>query len=203
MSDRPDLRELLGPEVPEQEFDRLRSVHEALLAAGPLPELGPALSEPPATGGREGLLFFLPRRRLGAALLLAAALAAIAFGGGYFAGHRGHGFKSSYTVVMHGTGTARTARASILVGGSDSGGNVKLLMRVRGLRQIPGRGYYELYLTKGHRLILSCGTFDVAAATKTTEVRLSVPYRLKKGLGWVVTSEKPGQRTTGPTVLST
>ncbi len=203
MTKRTDLRELLGPEVPEHELERLRVAHEALLAAGPPPELGPALADPPPTGGREGLLFFLPRRRVGAALLLAAALAAIAFGGGYFLGHHGHGFKSAHTVVMHGTGAARAARASILIGGTDSGGNVRLLMRVRGLEQIPGSGYYELYLTKGRRLILSCGTFDVAAGAKTTEVRLSVPYQLKRGLGWIVTRERPGQRTTGPTVLTT
>ena len=72
----PDFRELVGEDVQEDERERLRTVHDMLLAAGPPPELSPDLEEAPAIGGTVSLL---PRRRRGALLLIAAALAAAAF----------------------------------------------------------------------------------------------------------------------------
>ncbi len=186
---RPDLRDVVGQDVPPEELERLQRVHDLLLAAGPPPELPPALAEPPAGRARLG---FLPRRRLGAALLLAAALAAAVFGAGYLAGHRGGGgFSATFAVSMHGTAAAPQALASIQVGHRDRSGNWPLLVRVRGLRPLPKGDYYELFLTRGHRPAVSCGTF--ATHSGTTTVRLNAPYRLKSYDGWVVTAGGPGQ----------
>ena len=45
MTDRPDFRELVG-DLPDEERARLERVHDLLIAAGPPPELPPALVEP-------------------------------------------------------------------------------------------------------------------------------------------------------------
>ncbi|HEU6445428.1 MAG TPA: hypothetical protein VFL61_10265, partial [Gaiellaceae bacterium] len=76
-----DFDDLLeGVESPE-ERDRLRRVHDLLLATGPPPELSPALaSSPPApVEEEEPDTSWLPPRRLGAAILVGAALAGAAF----------------------------------------------------------------------------------------------------------------------------
>src|SRR5262249_29739042 len=83
MTGPPDFRNLLGDDVPEEEFERLRRVHELLVAAGPPPELSPSLGRPPEIGGR---LLSLPRRRRSALLLIAAALVAGLFGVGFLVG---------------------------------------------------------------------------------------------------------------------
>jgi Anti-sigma-K factor rskA len=205
MSEPKDLHDLVGEDVSAEELARLRRVHELLIAAGPPPELSPTLERAPTvgeTGQREGRLFFLPQRRLGAALLAAAAVAALAFGAGYLAGHAGRGFQSERTVVMRGTAAARQAVASIEIGAPDKGGNTPMLVHVRGLSKLPTRGYYELYLTKSRRPIVTCGTFRVKG-TETTSFRLSIPYSLKRYDGWVITRERVGRPKPGPVVLTT
>jgi len=187
----PDFRELVGGEVPEAERERLRAVHEMLVAAGPPPELSPALDEPPAVGGSVTLL---PRRRRGALLLVAAALAAAAFGGGYFAGGHGHAssaFKSVQAIQMHGTEAAPNALATIELADADSSGNWPMLVTVQGLPQLPKGGYYELYLTRHGKIAATCGTFTVHSGT--TRVRLNAPYKLKAYDGWVVTRHVRGR----------
>ncbi|HSP73025.1 MAG TPA: hypothetical protein VLN26_11685, partial [Gaiellaceae bacterium] len=87
----PEFRDIVGDGLGPEEEAQLRRVHELLLAAGPPPELPPALAEPPAERGAK-VIGFPVRRRLGVAVVLAAALAAAAFGGGYFVGDRGSGW---------------------------------------------------------------------------------------------------------------
>jgi anti-sigma-K factor RskA len=205
MSEPKDLHDLVGEELSGEELARLRRVHELLLAAGPPPELSPTLERAPTVGEtarREGRPFFLPQRRLGAALLAAAAVAALAFGAGYLTGHAGRGFQSERTVVMRGTALARQAVASIEIGSTDKGGNIPMLVHVRGLSKLPARGYYEVFLTKRRRPVVSCGTFKVKGS-ETTSFRLSIPYSLKRYDGWVVTRERVGRPKPGPVVLST
>ena len=75
MSERhPDFDELVGPDLDASERERLRRVHDALLAAGPPPDLGPRLGEPPVPSA--DVVPLAPRRRRRIALVaLAAALA--------------------------------------------------------------------------------------------------------------------------------
>jgi hypothetical protein len=197
----PDFRDLVGEEVPAAERDRLRAVHDMLVAAGAPPELSPALEEPPDVGGATVSLF--PRRRRGTFLLIAATLVLAAFGGGYLAGGHGRttrGFEAAGAIQMHGTEAAPNGLATIELGKEDSAGNWPMLVSVQGLPQLRRGGYYELFLTRHGRIAASCGTFTVHAGT--TKVRLNVPYRLKRFDGWVVTRHVAGRHESSP-ILTT
>jgi hypothetical protein len=186
----PDFHDLVGEDLPAEERERLRGVHDLLVAAGPPPELSPALERTPGVGGTVRVL---PRRRRGAVLLLAAAIAAAAFGGGFLAGAvtRG-GTKSAVTVIaMHGTRAAPNALASISLEDIDEAGNWPMRFTVQGLPKLPRGGYYELYLTRHGRIAATCGTFNVHGGRTT--VRLNAPYRLRSFDGWVVTRHLPGR----------
>ena len=196
----PDFRDLVGDEGTPEELERLRRIHELLIAAGPPPELSPRLTEPPATAA-PARVASLPRRRRTAAALLAAALLALAFGLGFLLGDRGGGFDSTHAVPMHGLGAARAAAASLLLGRKDDVGNVPVLMRIRGLKPLAG-GWYTLWLTKDGKAIAPCGTFSVARGG-TTEVRFSVAYDLKRYDGWIIDGFLPSERRKTPVVLTT
>jgi hypothetical protein len=194
----PDFRELVGDDLPAEEEARLRQIHDLLVAAGPPEELPPALAEPPSEARRSNVVPFPgPRRRLGAALVLAASLAALLFGGGYWVGAERHAFKAEETFSMRG---ASNAFASIKMAPADDAHNWPLELRVRGLRDLPKGGYYELLLTKNGKLGLSCGTFRTHDG-KTTIV-LNAPYPLRRWDGWVVIAHEPGGATSPP-VLTT
>lgn len=194
----PDFLELVGDDLDPDEEARLRHVHELLVAAGPPPELPPALAEPPAESGAK-VIGFPIRRRLGTTLVLAAALAAAAFGGGYFVGNRDAGFQAEGSAItMHGANPAQLA--SIRLAPKDHAGNWPLLLRVKGLPDQPAGGYYELLLTRNGKLGPSCGTFRVHGGV--TEIVLNAPYKLKRWDGWVIVSHQPGHRETAP-ILST
>jgi hypothetical protein len=200
----PDFNELVGEDVPAEERERLRSAHDLLLAAGPVPELPPGLEEP-SFGDRPGRLNenayqLLPRRRTGAALALAAAIALIAFVGGYVAGFRHDGFSAQYSVPLH-AASGLAVSAKIQIGKRDSHGNWPLRVEARGLPKLKNGGYYEMYLTHGTRS-LTCGTF-AGGGPSTVKVRLTVPYSFHNGDGWIVTKQLPGHEKPGPTVLTT
>ena len=191
MTRTPDFDELVGAEVPAGERERLRRAHELLVAAGPPPELSPALEQTPELGSR---VHFLPQRRRGALLLLAAALAAAVFGGGFLAGavtHKGPTQSAAFVVSMHGTPAAPNALASIRLHEVDSAGNWPMDLTVQGLPKLSRGGYYELYITRHGRLAGACGTFNVHGGR--TVVRLNAPYRLARFDGWVVTRHLPGR----------
>jgi hypothetical protein len=199
----PNFDELFGEDVPAEERARLRRAHDLLVAAGPVPELPPGLEEPSIGVQRErqheGAFQLLPRRRVGAALALAAAIALIAFLAGYIAGFQRDGFSAQYSVHMHGaTGVAATA--DIKIGTRDSHGNLPLRLEVRNLPALK-RGYYEMYLTHGrHRW--TCGTLQ-GGGSSTVKVKLSVPYEIQNGDGWIVVKHVPGRPEPAPTVLTT
>jgi hypothetical protein len=192
-----DFRDLVGDEPfePEEEA-RLRRVHELLLAAGPPEELPPGLAEPPAERGAR-VIGFPVRRRLGSALVAAAAVAALFFGGGYWLGADRHAFEAESTFTMRGP---ENAFASIKMAPADNAFNWPLQLQVRGLKDLPKGGYYELLLTRNGKLGPSCGTFRTHDG-KTTIV-LNAPYPLKQWRGWVVVAHYPDEHTSGP-VLST
>jgi hypothetical protein len=194
----PDIRELIGDDVPEEERERLERVHDLLVAAGPPPELPPRIADPSAP---PETVVELPRRRAGAMLALAAAIALVAFVAGYAAAHHTNGkFSAVASREMRGTAIARSASATVDIGKLDNSGNWPLQVEVRNLPNLPRGGYYEMYLTRNGKLVATCGTFDASGSSAT--VRLNAPYSLKPPYGWVVTRHLPGQRA-NPVVLTT
>jgi hypothetical protein len=184
----PDFDELVG-EVEPGERERLMRTHELLIAAGPPPELSPALRLPPGAE-RPAEVQTLPRRRLAASVVLAAALVLAAFGAGFLVGHRGGdegSFAIDFVLPMQGTAAAHSAFASLAVGEKDDDGNWPMAMTVRGLPPLPEGERYELLLTRDGRLAVSCGTFRIENAK--TVAYLNAPYELRTYDGWVVTRE--------------
>ena len=171
---RPDLGELVG-DLPPEERVRLERVHELLVAAGPPPELSPALAETP----RATVMSF-PRRHRALAIGIAAVLALGLLGTGYAVGH-GTAPETAFTVPMTGPGGAS---AEIAVFEQDAAGNWPMKVTVRGLPTLEGGRRYELWLTKAGKLEDRCGTFSVSA--DETEVPLNAPYVLRDYDGWVV-----------------
>jgi hypothetical protein len=174
-------------------------MHDALVAAGPPAELPPTLAAPPGERSATVIAFpSLPRRRLAATLVAAAAAAAAIFGGGYWLGSARHTFETEQTFTMRGTSSA--AFASIRMSPPDSAFNWPLQIRVRGLKDLPKGGYYELLLTRDGKLGPSCGTFRTHDGRTT--IVLNAPYPLRQWNGWVVVAHTPDDRTSGP-VLTT
>jgi hypothetical protein len=201
------FEDLIGTEglSPEEE-DKLRRVHQLLVAAGPPPELSSDLSLPPVPNDEADApeVAFLLRRRRGRAAVLALAAALAAFLGGYAFGHakgKPAAFSAVRTVPMHGTSGA-ASHGVIRIADKDSVGNWPMQIEVSGLPEQPNRAaYYELWLTRNGKAVAPCGSFRVHA--KTTRVRLSVSYALKSFDGWVVTSQRGQREGLGPVVLTT
>ncbi len=189
MSEPPDFRELVGEDLPEDERARLERVHDLLVAAGPPPELPPSLVDP-QTESPGVAVSFLPRRRIGAVIALAAAVGLAAFLGGFLAGRTGDHFPKTFEVSMRGTALAQGASATIQIGKLDESGNWPLKLVVHGLKPLRRGAYYEMYLTRNHQPIATCGAFVIRRPTAT--VRLNAPYNLRAYDGWVVTREAPG-----------
>lgn len=205
MTNEPDFRELVGDEGSRDELDRLRRVHDLLLAAGPPPELSPAVAAPPEV--EESKVLEFKRRRPATLFAMGAAAAAAAFVIGYSVGDRQNSFSAQgKPIPMHGIGQVVAAHADIKIGSHDSGGNYPLEMTVQGLPPLGKGGWYELLLSKNGRPTLPCGDFAVDGARTT--VRLSVPYDFselhQKHLfdGWVVVKHAPGL-SKAPVVMST
>jgi hypothetical protein len=200
MSDFKDIVDTEG--LDDDEVARLRRVHELLVAAGPPPDLPPALESPVEPTEAEIVHFpHMPKRRWALVAVLAATVALIAFGGGFLTGH-GHARQTSFdtqrVVSMQGTG----AVAFLKIGGADDAGNWPMEFQVSGLpQQKNGRAYYELWLSRDGKPVAPCGTFRVNQ--RNTTIRLSVPYKFSRFDGWVVTVQGPGRHEPGPVVMST
>ncbi|HKH30606.1 MAG TPA: hypothetical protein VKA45_06085 [Gaiellaceae bacterium] len=179
----PDLRDLVGDDVPADELARLGRVHELLVRAGPPPELPSELAEAPEPAGTVALL---PKRHWRPLAALAAALAVAAFGVGWLAASSSDSSSESFpsidfNVPMAGTAAAPQTVASIAVAERDEAGNWPLKMTIRGL---PPNGSYELWLTKNGKLAALCGPFRTDG---DSVAYLNAPYRLRQYDGWVVT----------------
>ncbi len=201
----PDFDDLVGTDLDPDERERLRYAHKLLVAAGPLPELSPALDRTPGIEEEEAeVVPFFNRRRHAAIAVLAAAVALAVFGGGYLTGHvrNSGGFGAEQVIPMEATPAAPPgASASLTLGAKDDAGNWPMLVRVANLEKLPPRGYYALWLTKDGRPVAPCGNFVVAG--RTTEIRLNAPYPLGRFDGWVLTLQKPRQHTPGRVLLTT
>jgi hypothetical protein len=202
VSERPNFDDLLGgDDLSAEDVARLRSVHELLVVAGPPEELPPSLARPPSPDARDNVRQLpLPRRRLGATLVLAAALAAVFFGGGYWIGAKQNAFVTEKTFTMEGAGITPNAFASIQMAPADAAHNWPLLVRARGLPDLPKGAYYEMLLTKDGVPGLSCGTFR--SADGKVEIVLNAPYPLKRWNGWIVVARFPDHRTSKPMLES-
>lgn len=186
-----DFDSLLDTDVSERERDRLRRAHDALLRAGPLPELPASLQQPPPVAIRR-----LPvpppaqpsRRVLIAAL--AATLGLAAAGAGYLL-TTGPAETIQGTAAMHATAIAPGATGVLRIGARDRADNYPIVLRVRGLPTLPAGSYYDMYLTDKGRLVGSCGTFNTDGGT--TIVHLNVRYRLGEYSGWLIRREHAHQ----------
>lgn len=180
MSDRnvpePSFDDLVGgDDLGAEEHERLRRVHDLLVAAGPPPELSPELRAPAPP---RATVSFLPPRRRRTILVAAAAAAAAIFGAGYAVGDRDPG--AAFTVSMEGSSGER---AELAVYDKDAAGNWPMQLRVSSATLVAGR-MYELWLTKGGKLEQQCGSF--LARPGRVSVPLNAPYRLRQFDGWVV-----------------
>jgi hypothetical protein len=173
-------------------------VHDLLVSAGPPPELPPSLAHPDLDPREESAVTFLPRRRTGLLLGLAAAIALIAFVGGFVAGRAKDTFPTAFDIPMHGTALASNASATIYVGDVDASGNWPLKFVVHGLKPLPKGEYYEMFLTRKGKPVVTCGTFRLSGGES---VRLNAPHLVRDG-GWIVTLQRPGSNR-HPVVLTT
>jgi hypothetical protein len=193
VSGPPNFDELIGTDLPPGDRERLRRVHELLVAAGPPPEM-PQLAPSPRVRA-------LPRRRA-VALLVAAALALAAFAAGWLVRGPDSGFDVRAAVAMHGTGAAPAASGRIELGYGDDEGNWPMLVEVSGLEPLPEGGYYELLLTKNGEPVVACGSFNVGDEGDAT-VRLGASYNLRNFDGWVVRPWVRGRDEFNKTVVLT
>lgn len=189
----PDFDELIGDEVPAEERDRLRRTHELLVQAGPPPELSPDLESVPwPEESQLPLTKPLHRRPV---LLAAAVLTLVGIGfvvGQATAPNSSSSLQSERTIRLAGTQLDPNATAKLELGKGDANGNWPMVLHVNGLNTLPRGGYYDLYLTKGGKPVVLCGTFNVAG--RQAVIRMSAAYDLSHfdRNGWVVTRQLPG-----------
>jgi hypothetical protein len=193
VSDPPNFDELIGPELPPDDRERLRRVHDLLVAAGPPPEMPELHASPP--------VHTHPRRRV-AALLIAAALALAAFVAGWLVGGSDSDFDVRAAVAMRGTAAAPAASGTIELGYGDDEGNWPMVVEVSGLDPLPKGGYYELLLTKNGKPVVACGSFNVGDDGNAS-VRLGASYNLRNFDGWVVRPWVRGRDELNKTVVLT
>jgi hypothetical protein len=198
----PGFDEFIDEGLDPAERQRLRAVHELLVAAGPPPELPAALAQlKPDVNDADVIPLRAARiRRRGAAVLVLAATITAAAVGGYAIGDNQGGFHTVRVVSMQG----HDSFASIRVGASDGNGNWPLQLSVNGLPTLTGERYYELMLTSDGKPTYPCGRFMMAGNATTLD--FSVPYKVTRASKWVVMvlTQRPGQRHpfTGPVVLT-
>ena len=184
-----------GVDSPEEE-DRLRRVHELLVASGPPPELSPALvaaPEAPAAEEEEPEAEWLPRRRLWAGLLVGAGALVAAFGIGYYTGNDStetpvaEPATPARVISLQPTDESKTAGAVIRLGRKRADGNWPMTLTVRGLDHLSTKGdYYALALLKKGKAVVTCGTFNVASSGATS-IPMIAAYDLENFDGWAVT----------------
>lgn len=196
----PRFDDLIDSELARTERDRLRRAHEALLIAGPPPELSPALRHPPGTTEFKDEVRVLPRgyppRRLAAAVVLAAAIAIAAFVGGYAIGGGGEGERATAPtfvkqVQLRGA-AAPDAVAVVQIGATDTVGNREMVVTVEGLPHLQGDDYYTLFMTRKGKTIVPCGTFNVRGGVRRTTVRLLVGYKVEDFDGFALAKYSAG-----------
>jgi len=191
MTRAPDFDDLVGKEVPDEERARLLGAHRLLIEAGPPPELSPDLDSVPWPEESQVPLLKPKQSR---PLLLAAAIATalgIGFVLGQATGPNSSSMQTVRVVKLAGTALDSDARGTLELGKADASGNWPMILHARGLQQLPEGGYYDLYLTKGEKPIVLCGTFNVKG--DEIIVHFSAAYDLSHfdKDGWVITRQRP------------
>jgi Anti-sigma-K factor rskA, C-terminal len=205
MTRQPDFDELVGRDLPPAERDRLRFAHDLLIEAGPPPELSPEMESVPWPEDSLGPIWGRKQSKPRRPVLLAAALVTAVVVGFLLGQSTGPSSATSIsavqTVQLHGTSLAPRAFATLKLGKRDAGGNWPMVLHVKGLPRLPDGGYYDLYLTKGGRPVVSCGTFNVNGDTTRP---LWAAYALEHfdRNGWVVVRKTPGHFSPTQIVLS-
>jgi len=191
MTRAPDFDDLVGKDVPDEERARLLGAHRLLIEAGPPPELSPDLDSVPWPEESQVPLLKPKQSR---PLLLAAAIATalgIGFVLGQATGPNSSSMQTVRVVKLAGTALDSDARGTLELGKADASGNWPMILHARGLQQLPEGGYYDLYLTKGEKPIVLCGTFNVKG--DEIIVHFSAAYDLSHfdKDGWVITRQRP------------
>ena len=197
MTREPDFDELMEGVESADDRDRLRRVHDLLVAAGPPPELSPTLAGAPAAppeDDEEPDTAWMPPRRLGAVILVGAGLLAAAFGVGYVAGDGGSSSEPAavpaeqptQVVSLRPSDQNNTAGASVRLGRKGADGNWPMTLTVRGLEHLNNGDYYILALMRNGEPVVTCGTFNVSSSGTTT-VEMVAAYDLKRFDGWAIT----------------
>jgi hypothetical protein len=190
MREPPDIRELVGEDVPEEQLGELRRVDSLLRSVpGPPSQVPPGLTQ--AVTALTAPPPFWSRRRMGTALALAAALSALFFGLGRWSAD--DDVDPRATVALRATPSAPRAAAVIEVGELDEeSGNWELELEVEGLPKLPAGRYYGLWLERNGEYAATCGTFNVGEGT--TRIRLTVSYRLSDYDAWVISEHDEDSR---------
>jgi hypothetical protein len=89
----------------------------------------------------------------------------------------------------------------IKLGKQDDAGNWPMVVTVEGLRPLPERGYYELWVKRDGKRPLRCGSFNVEAGS--TSVDFTVPYTFEHSDDWFVTRWRHGEHEPGLKLLTT
>jgi hypothetical protein len=190
MTEGPDIRDLVGSDVPEPELERLRRADERLRSTDPPPELPESL-----TAAVLAIPERRPSRRLRVAIGVAAAalLAAATFGVGVWVSSDEQ-TPIAEEITLNATAEApREAWMTMKVLPEDPAGNWAILADVGGLPPLPEGGYYEVWMTKHDELTSACGRFVVDGNGEAHDVWLNAPYQFAGYDRWVVVAVLPGQ----------
>jgi hypothetical protein len=195
----PSFDDLVGQDLDIRERERLRAVHEQLLAAGPPPELPPHLEAGPTLAMT---LNRKPARVTRRIALLAATICVlgVAFLLGYIAGNSGGGLARGTVLKLAGTEVAPSALASLKILPADTSGNWPMRLTGTGLPKLGSTGYYEVWLVRGKDWD-PCGSFIAKGTASGVDVTLNAPYQLRSGDKWLVTKQQRGDRKHGAVVL--
>ena len=189
MKEPPDLHELLGDDLPEDEVERLRGVDELLRRVPPPPHEVPlsltqAVEQVTAERAR------VPRRRVALALAFGALVAALAFGVGRWSGQ--DSFEAAWAAKLTATERAPGASAVVQVGHLDEeSGNMELLLDISGLPPLGPEEFYALWLVKDGEWAATCGYFSVGEGETT--VRMTVSYDIRDFEAWAVSTGHPNE----------
>jgi anti-sigma-K factor RskA len=187
MREPPDLHELLGDDLPEDEVERLRGVDE-LLRSVPAPPHEIPLSLTHAVEQVTVQPARVPRRRVALVLAFAALFAALAFGAGRWTGEER--FDAAWDAELTATGGAPGASATVRVGHRDEEtGNMELLVDVSGLPPLGPDEFYALWLVDDGEWAATCGYFSVGEGETT--IRMTVSYDIRDFEAWAVSTGHP------------
>ena len=195
MKEPPELHELLGDDLPEDEVERLRGV-DALLRSVPAPPHEIPLSLTHAVEQLTVPPARIPRRRMALAIAFAALVAALAFGVGRWSG--GEGFDEAWSAELVATEDGRDAAAVVYVGHRDEeSGNMELVLDISGLPPLEPDEFYALWLVEDGEWGATCGYFSVGEGETT--VRMTVSYDIREFEAWAVSTGHPNEH--GPQLL--